>query len=81
MGGKVVECEADWILQRGIEQGREQGIEQGIEQGKEQGKEQGHVQLIENLLNKNKTPAEIAEFCDFEIQEIENVQKRMLVNI
>lgn len=61
MGGKVVECEVDWILQRGIEQGRSQ--------------------MIENLLNRNKTPAEIAEFCGFEIQEIENVQKKMLVNI
>ena len=65
MGGKVVECEADRILQRGIEQGREQGLEQ----------------LIENMLNKNRTPAEIAEFCDFEIQEVENVQKKMLVNV
>ena len=61
MGGKVVECEVDWILQRGIEQGRSQ--------------------MIENLLNNKKTPEEIAEFCGFEIQEIENVQKRMLVNI
>ena len=26
MGGKVVECEVDWILQRGIEQGRSQMI-------------------------------------------------------
>lgn len=77
MGGKVVECEVDWILQRGIEQGREQGFIQG----REQGLEQGRSQMIENLLNRNKTPAEIAEFCGFEIQEIENVQKKMLVNI
>ena len=27
MGGKVVECEADWILQRGIQQGMQQMIE------------------------------------------------------
>ena len=57
MGGKVVECEADWILQ------------------------QGRAQLIENMLKNKKTPEEIAEFCGFEIQEIENVQKKMLVNI
>ena len=73
MGGKVVECEVDWILQRGIEQGLKQGLEQGLEQGRSQ--------LIENLLNNKKTPEEIAEFCGFEIQEIENVQKKMLVNI
>ena len=69
MGGKVVECEADWILQRGIEQGLKQGLEQG------------RSQLIENMLKNKKTPEEIAEFCGFEIQEIENVQKKMLVNI
>ena len=116
MGGKVVECEVDWILQRGIEQGREQGLAQGREQGLAQGREQGlaqgrelglaqgrelglaqgkelglaqgkelglaqgRSQMIENLLNRNKTPEEIAEFCGFEIKEIENVQKRMLVN-
>ena len=92
MGGKVVECEADRILQRGIEQGREQGLAQGKEQGLAQGKElgleqgkelglaQGRSQMIENLLNRNKTPEEIAEFCGFEIKEIENVQNGMLVN-
>ena len=57
MGGKVVECEADWILQ------------------------QGRAQLIENMLNNKKTPAEIAEFCNIEIQEVENVQKKMLINV
>ena len=41
MGGKVVECEVDWILQRGIEQGREQGLAQGLAQGLEQGMAQG----------------------------------------
>lgn len=61
MGGKVVECEVDWILQRGIEQGRSQ--------------------MIENLLNNKITPVEIAALCGCEIQEIENVQKKMLVNI
>ena len=89
MGGKVVECEVDWILQRGIEQGREQGLaqglaqglEQGLEQGREQGLEQGRSQMIENMLKNKKTPAEIVEFCGFEIQEIENVQKKMLVNV
>ena len=61
MGGKVVECEVDWILQRGLEQGRSQ--------------------MIENMLKNKKTPAEIVEFCGFEIQEVENVQKKMLVNV
>ena len=61
MGGKVVECEVDWILQRGIEQGRSK--------------------MIESLLNNKITPAEIVALCGCEIQEVENVQKKMLVNI
>ena len=65
MGGKVVECEADWILQRGIEQGLAQG----------------RSQMIENLLNNKITPVEIVALCGCEIQEVENVQKKMLVNI
>ena len=89
MGGKVVECELDRIIQcavdLGIELDMKQSIEQWIQQIKrrsfEIGIELARVQLIEKLLNKNKTSAEIAEFCSIELQEIENVQKRMLVNI
>ena len=57
MGGKVVECEVDWILQ------------------------QGRAQLIENMLNNKITPAEIVALCGCEIREVENVQKKMLVNV
>ena len=89
MGGKVVECELDRIIQcavdLGIELDMKQSIEQWIQQIKrrsfEIGIELGRAQIIENMLKNKKTPAEIAEFCSIEIQEIENVQKRMLVNI
>ena len=77
MGGKVVECEVDRILERG----RKQGIEQGIEQGVEQGVELGRSQLIENMLNNKKTPAEIAEFCNCGLKEITEVQKKMHINV
>ena len=65
MGGKVVECEVDRILERGIEQGVEQG----------------RSQLIENMLYNKKTPEEIAAFCNCDLQEVKEVQKKMLVNI
>ena len=61
MGGKVVECEVDRILERGVEQGRSQ--------------------LIENMLYNKKTPEEIAAFCNCDLQEIKEVQKKILVNI
>ena len=69
MGGKVVECEVDRILERGIEQGRRQGVAQG------------RSQLIENMLYNKKTPEEIAAFCNCDLQEVKEVQKKMLVNI
>ena len=73
MGGKVVECEVDRILERGIEQGRRQGVAQGVAQGRSQ--------LIENMLYNKKTPEEIAAFCNCDLQEVKEVQKKMLVNI
>ena len=77
MGGKVVECEVDRILERGIEQGRRQGVAQGVAQGIAQGRSQ----LIENMLYNKKTPEEIAAFCNCDLQEVKEVQKRMIVNI
>ena len=73
MGGKVVECEVDRILERGIEQGRRQGVAQGVAQGRSQ--------LIENMLYNKKTPEESAAFCNCDLQEVKEVQKKMLVNI
>ena len=61
MGGKVVECEADWILQRGIQQGMQQGIQQ----------------MIEKMLRNHKTPEEIVDFCDCDLQEVKDVQEKM----
>ena len=69
MGGKVVECEVDRILERGIEQGRRQGVAQG------------RSQLIENMLYNKKTPEEIAAFCNCDLQEVKEVQKKMTVTI
>ena len=73
MGGKVVECEADWILQRGIQQGMQQGIQQGMQQGMQQGIQQ----MIEKMLRNHKTPEEIVDFCDCDLQEVKDVQEKM----
>ena len=44
---------------------------------KQQGIEQGRTQLIECMLNNKKTPEEIAEFCGCDIQEVQDVQKKL----
>lgn len=59
MGGKVVECEVDRILQRGMEQGEQK--------------------MIEKMLRNHKTPEEIADFCNCDLQEVKTVQQKMLI--
>ncbi len=61
MGGKVVECEVDRILQRGMEQGEQK--------------------MIEKMLRNHKTPEEIADFCNCELQEVKTVQQKMLIEV
>ena len=34
-------------------------------------------ELIEKMLSKGKTPEEIADFCDIDLDKIKNVQKQM----
>lgn len=55
----------------------EVGIEQGIEQGIVQGIEQGIEQLIIRMLKNGKTVEQIAEFCDYDIEQILAVQKSL----
>lgn len=55
------------------EQGREVGIKQGMEQGIEQS--------IEQMLARGKTPEEIAEFCGYSLDQVKNVQEKILHNV
>lgn len=74
MGGKVIESEADRILQRGIEKGMQRGVEKGVQQGMKR----GIHQMIEKMLRNEKTPEQIAEFCGYELSEVLAVQEEML---
>ena len=48
------------------------------EDGRVEGREEGRVELIENMLRKGKTPQEIVDFCGFELDIVEQVQKSLL---
>lgn len=84
MGGKVIESEADRILNQGMRQGMQQGMQQGMKQGMKQGMQQGRCQAIresiEKMLGSGKTPDQIAEFCGYELTEVLAVQEEMLQN-
>ncbi|MBQ7678683.1 MAG: hypothetical protein IJT34_02415 [Butyrivibrio sp.] len=47
--------------------------------GIEKGRAEAHREKIAEMLRKGKTPKDIADFCDYPIQLIQDVQKSMLV--
>ena len=59
------------------EQGYDQGYAQGIEQGINQGIDREREVRIEKMLRKNKTPEEIADFCDYSLKEVEAVREKI----
>ena len=56
---------------------REQGYDQGYAQGIEQGIDREREMRIEKMLRKNKTPEEIADFCDYSLKEVEAVREKI----
>ena len=56
---------------------REQGYDQGYAQGIEQGIDREREMRIEKMLRKNKTPEEIADFCDYDLKEVEAVKEKI----
>ena len=63
----VAQCSRDDILLYGA---REEAREEGLEEGREQGRQE----TIRIMLKKGRTPEEIADFCDFDIEEIRTVE-------
>ena len=51
--------------------------EQGYDQGYAQGIDSEREMRIEKMLRNNKTPKEIADFCDYDLQEVKAVQEKM----
>lgn len=65
---RTMDAVLDEIEKRGIKTGIETGIKTGIERCKEE--------LILTMLKKGKTPAEIHDFCDIPIKEIELIEAK-----
>ena len=59
----------------------EDGIEIGIEKGIEQGISEEQYERISGMLKRGKTPEAIAEFCDYPMELIIDVQNRMKVTV
>ena len=53
-------------------------LERGFIQGREQGREQRDREKIEAMLRKGKDPEAIADFCDYPLSLVKEVEKSML---
>lgn len=67
---------AQFDAEKYIEYEREYSYSEGLEQGIEQGRLEAVTDSIQHMLNSGKTPAEIADFCGYDINEILAIQKK-----
>ena len=56
----------------------EKNRNEGIGIGREQGREQRDREKIEEMLRKGKTPEAIADFCDYPLSLVKEVENNML---
>ena len=52
--------------------------EVGRKEGREEGRKEGIASIITNMLRKGKSPEEIADMTGEELEEIREIQKRLL---
>ncbi len=74
MGGYIINTRTDAILDEGRSEGREQGI--GI--GRKQGREQRDREKIEVMLRKGLKPEEVANYGDYPLSLVKEVENNML---
>lgn len=77
MGGKILDYEAKDIrnkgIQIGINEGKRLGIVEGITIGKEAGRLEGISQNILTMYKKGKTPEEIADLLEKDLEEVKAI--------
>ena len=52
-----------------------------IQDAKEEGREEGREEIIINMFKKHKTAEEIADLCGLQLEEVKNIQNRILSNV
>ena len=55
-------------------------IDDLIEDGRMEGRMEGRVELIEKMLGKGKSAEDIADLCDLELEEVQQVAEGMLLS-
>lgn len=78
---KFTPASANWEIAKEVADmpGMSQAIlERGFIQGREQGREQRDREKIEAMLRKGKDPEAIADFCDYPLSLVKEVEKSIL---
>jgi hypothetical protein len=57
-------------------EGRAEGLTEGHAAGLSEGLSRGRTESIERMLQKGRTPEEIAEFCGYDIEMVRDVESR-----
>ena len=73
MGGKILDYEAKDIRNKGIREGKQLGIVEGITIGKEAGRLEGISQNILTMYKKGKTPEEISDLLEKDLEEVKAI--------
>ena len=73
MGGKILDYEAKDIRNKGIREGKQLGIVEGITIGKEAGRLEGISQNILTMYKKGKTPEEIADLLEKDLEDVKAI--------
>ena len=73
MGGKILDYEAKDIRNKGIREGKQLGIVEGISIGKEAGRLEGISQNILTMYKKGKTPEEIPDLLEKDLEEVKAI--------
>ena len=77
LGGQVLELRQDIWFKQGEQIGFERGERQGEQIGFERGERQRDREKITDMLRRGKTPEEIADFCAYPMDLINEIQKEL----
>jgi predicted transposase YdaD len=56
-------------------EGRAEGHAEGLTEGLSRGRSEGRTESIEHMLQRGRTPEEIAEFCGYDIEMVKDIEK------
>ena len=63
-----------------IEEGEKKGLQKGLQKGEKKGRAKERADIIVHMLNKGRSPEDVADDTGVPLEEVKAVQERMLVS-